>query len=256
MKKNNRIIQSVGRAIEILKCFDNNEQIGVTEISKMLNLHKSTTFGLISTLEAYQFLEKDEDTGKYRLGMELYRLSTKVNSNLRRIANPYLERLVNEFEETVNLVMRDDIYVTYLEKIESPHSMRISTREGLRLPLYCTAVGKAILSTYSDEYINEVLSNTEIKKYTDKTVINEKEIISNINIVRKNGYAEDFEELEEGLTCVAAPIINHTKKAVAAISVSGPTARMTERFRQDIAKSLVKHCIEISKKMGYVKNLD
>ncbi len=256
MKKNAKIIQSVSRAIKILKCFDENEQIGVTEISKMLGLHKSTAFGLISTLEAYQFLEKDEDTGKYRLGMELFRLSTKVNSNLRSIANSYLEKLVKEFEETVNLVVRDDIYVTYLEKIESPHSMRICTRVGLRLPLYCTAVGKAILSTYSDDEIREILSNTEKKKYTDKTITDEKDIMDYIDVVRKNGYAEDFEELEEDLTCIAAPIISHTEKAIAAISVSGPTARMTDEFRQKIAKTLVTYSRDISRKMGYVKKYD
>lgn len=250
-KQKVKTIQSVSRAIEILRCFDNNEELGVTEISKILGLHKSTAFGLISTLESYQLLEKNGDTGKYRLGIELFRLGTKVNSSLRSVAIPYLETLLNKYEETVNLVVRDYNFVTYLEKIESPHSMRICTRVGQRLPLYSTAVGKVILASLSDEEIEEVIEASEIKKYTQNTICNKRELFEYIHRVRKNGYAEDFEELEEGLTCVAAPIINHTGKAIAAISVSGPTSRMNDEFRQRIIETLIEATKEISKKLGY-----
>lgn len=250
-KQKVKIIQSVSRAIGILRCFDNSEELGVTEIGKMLGLHKSTTFGLISTLEAYQLLEKNEDTGKYKLGIELFRLGTKVNSSLRNVATPYLEKLLDMYEETVNLVVRDGNFVTYLEKIESPHSMRICTKVGQRLPLYSTAVGKTILASLSDEEIEEILKTSEMKKYTENTICDNNKLLEYVKTVRKNGYAEDFEELEEGLTCVAAPIINHTGKAISAISISGPTSRMNKEFRQKIVKTLVEVTNEISKKLGY-----
>ncbi|WP_079489344.1 IclR family transcriptional regulator [Maledivibacter halophilus] len=253
MKKQNvKIIQSVSRAIEIIRCFDNNEELGVTDISKILNLHKSTAFGLISTLEAYNLLEKNKYTGKYKLGIELFRLGTKVNSNLRNISTPYLEKLLKRYEETVNLVVRDGNFAMYLEKIESPHSMRICTKVGQRLPLYSTAVGKTILASLSKEETEDILNTSEIKKYTEKTISDKEQLFEHINMIREKGYAEDFEELEEGLTCVAAPIINHTKKAIAAISISGPTSRMNKELRLEIGRTLVKVTKEISEKLGFI----
>lgn len=246
-------IQSVSRAIQIIRCFENYEELGVTEISKMVELHKSTTFGLISTLEVNKLLEKNDYTGKYRLGLELFRLGTKVNSTLRHLAIPYLEQLVKMYQETVNLVVIDDLSVIYLEKVESTRSMRISTMVGGRLPLYCTAVGKAIMANMPMEELNRMLSRMEFTKYTDKTVYDTKSILETLEKAKSNGYAEESEELEIGLSCVAAPIYNHFNNPFAAISLSGPTFRMNESFRKEISVTLKQFTQEISKKLGYSK---
>lgn len=249
--KSTKSIQSVDRAIQILKCFESAEELGITEISKIMQLHKSTTFGLVSTLEANKLLEKNEDTGKYRLGIELFRIGTKVNSNLRRIAVPYLEKLVKMFQETVNLVVIDDLSVVYLEKVESTHSMRISTVVGGKLPLYCTAVGKSILANLDEEELEYKIKKMEFIKFTNKTVCERELLLKSLNHVKKNGYAEELEELEIGLSCVGAPIYNHLGVAFAAISVSGPTSRMNDNFRKEISVSLIEFAQEISKKIGY-----
>jgi len=251
----NTVVQSVSRAIQIIRCFEDNEELGVTEISKIIGLHKSTTFGLISTLEANKLLEKSESTGKYRLGLELFRLGTKVNSTLRHIAIPYLERLVGMYQETVNLVVMDDLCVIYLEKVESTRSMRISTMVGGRLPLYCTAVGKAIMANLTFEELNGKLDRMEFKRYTDKTLYDKKSIIESLEKIRNAGYAEESEELEVGLSCVAAPIYNHFNIPFAAISLSGPTFRMNEGFRREIGLTLIRYTREISTKLGYSKGL-
>mgnify|MGYP001164635687 CR=1 FL=1 len=249
--KNDKGIQSVNRAIQILNCFENNEELGVTEISKLMSLHKSTAFGLISTLEMNKLLEKNEVTGKYRLGIELFRLGTKVNSNLRKITVPYLEKLVNKYQETVNLVVMDNLSVVYLEKVEGGHSMRTSTAAGKRFPLNCTGVGKSILAGISEEELKDKLIRMTFTKFTDKTICDRDEFTKCLDKVRKNGYAEDFEELEIGLVCVAAPIYNHLGSAFAAISVSGPKFRMNQNLRKEISESLVEYTQEISKKLGY-----
>ncbi|MFZ5968351.1 MAG: IclR family transcriptional regulator [Bacillota bacterium] len=251
--QNDKIIQSVSRAVQILKCFENHEELGVTEISKIMGLHKSTTFGLIATLEAYQLLEKNEETGRYRLGLELFRLGTKVNSNLRRVAIPYLERLVSMYGETVNLVAIDDISVIYLEKVESSHSMRICTMVGGRLPLYCTAVGKSILASLPKDEIEAIIERMDFKKFTDNTICDRENLLEYLASAKGNGYAEESEEFEMGLSCVAAPIFNHFGKAFAAISISGPASRMTDEFRERISTSLIEFTQEISQRMGYVK---
>lgn len=249
--KNEKFIQSVTRAIQILQCFDKTEELGVTEIGKMLELHKSTAFGLINTLEVNKLLEKNEDTGKYRLGLELFRLGTKVNSSLRHIAIPYLENLVKMYQETVNLVILDDTSVIYLEKVESTHSMRISTLVGGRLPLYCTAVGKAILSGMTDAELENKLKKMEFKRYTENTLCEKDALLKSIQAARIAGYALEKEELEHGLSCVAAPLYNHLGQPFGAISVSGPASRMTDEFKREIGETLLKSTIEISKKLGW-----
>lgn len=247
----NTVIQSLIRAVDILKCFEDTEELGVTAISNKIGLHKATAFNIISTLERCQYLEKNESSGKYRLGIELFRIGTKVNSNLRKITIPYLEMLVSEFKETVNLVIREKDSVIYLEKIESPHSMRISTMVGSRLPANATAVGKAILFRQPEDELTKIINEISFVKFTVNTIDDKKELLEEIEKVRLLGYSEDIEELEIGLTCVAAPIFNHTGKAFAAISVSGPTSRMNEVFRKKIGEKLVVITQEISRTLGY-----
>ncbi|HYE82359.1 MAG TPA: IclR family transcriptional regulator [Clostridia bacterium] len=248
-----KIIQSVSRAVQVLNCFEKHEELGVTEISKMMELHKSTAFGLIATLEECRLLEKNEDTGKYRLGLELFRLGTKVNSSLRGIVIPYLERLVSLYGETVNLVSADDTYVIYLEKVESSHSMRICTMVGGRLPIYCTAVGKAILANLPEAEADSIIERMDFRKFTDNTICDKEKLLKYLAYAKEKGYAEESEELELGLSCVAAPIFNHFGRAFAAISVSGPASRMTEDFRKKISISLMEFTQDISRKLGYVK---
>jgi len=251
MAKNIKTIQSLERAYNILKCFEKKEELGVTEISNIVGLHKSTTYNLISTLEHLDLLEKTKEDSKYKLGMELFRLGTMVNSNLRSVAIPYLEKLSELFSETVNLVARNGLKVIYLEKMDSTHSMRISTREGQQLPLHCTGVGKAIISTLGEEEINSITKNLQFSKFTQYTVASKEELIEQIDKARKRGYSEDIQELEPGLTCVAAPIRDHTGKSKFAISVSGPNTRMTKEVRRKIGITLVKYTEEISRKLGY-----
>lgn len=251
MAKEGNTIQSVDRAIEILRCFEKNEELGVTEIGKMVNLHKSTAFNLISTLEKAGLLAKDEGSSKYKLGIELFRLGTLVNSNLREMCRSYLEKLVAEYSETVNLVARNDDMVIYLEKIESPHSMRISTSEGSKLPLYTTAVGKSIIATLSEVEISKIIDEIEFCQFTPNTVMDANALMDQIASIRGKGYAEDIQEYEVGLTCVAASIRDHTGVANYAISVSGPHSRMTGEVRKRIGKTLVEYAGQLSRKLGY-----
>lgn len=249
---NNTVIQSLVRAIDIIRCFEDAEELGVTEISRITGLHKSTAFNIISTLERYSYLEKNEPTGKYRLGIELFRMGTKVQADLRKITQPYLEEMVVQFKETVNLVRSDGNYVIYLEKIDSPYSMRISTVVGGRLPVNVTAGGKAILSGLPNNELAAVVSGLPLVQFTANTICDQEKLMANITRVRSIGYAEDIEELEIGLTCVAAPIFDHTNKAFAAISISGPTSRMHADLRETIGRTLVATTTRISHKLGYI----
>lgn len=242
-------IQSVERAIWILKCFEGHGTLSLSEISRMLTLHKSTAFGLVSTLEAYRLLEQDPESGKYHLGIELFRLGTKVNIDLRSIVSPYMDRLVSICGETVNLVIPDGDCVVYLEKKESPHSMRIATALGQREPMYRTATGKAILSKLPMHTARDILNRTKFERMTSNTMLSVGEVLQELEEVRKNGYAVDREELEYGLICLGVALVDSTGKPVGAISVSGPASRMTLPNQMKFAEYLIDCGNQISSKL-------
>ncbi|MHB1395142.1 MAG: IclR family transcriptional regulator [Clostridia bacterium] len=252
LHRSNKLIQSIQRAVNILKSFEKNEELGVTEISNLTKLNKSTAFNIIVTLEYLGILEQNSHTGKYKLGMELFRLGTMVDSSVRTIAKPYMEKLVEMYSESVNLVIREGLHVVYVEKIESPYTLRIGTTVGSKLPLYCPAVGKSILSTLSEEELNNVLDKTTFIKFMNNTVCNKEELLARLDSVRKNGFDIDIEEYEDGLVGAAAPIRNRHRRAKYAISVSGPKHRLNENMLKNIGKTLVEITNEISEKIGYL----
>jgi len=245
---NNRsTVQSIDRAVEILKCFEHSDKLGVTEISKLLKLHKSTVFGLVNTMASHKLLEKAPDSDKYQLGIELFRLGANVRSGIREVGAPHVRQLMEATGETVNLVMPDGGYVVYIDKCESQHSMRICTSIGLRLPMYCTAVGKVILAYMTETDRGPIISDMEIVPCTENTIKSSEELLAQLNTIKKYGYAIDDEELEYGLVCIAVPVLNRTGEPVAALSVSGPKSRMTQSKIGEIYNELIQHSRDIER---------
>ena len=240
-------VQSVDRAIQILRCFEDGKKLGLTEISKIIGLHKSTTYGIVTTLKNNGFLEKIEDTGKYRLGMELFRIVSTIQADLRDICRPHIRRLSEATGETINLVIPDGIYVIYIEKQESDRSVKISTSIGKRLPMYCTGVGKAILAFLTQNEASSILDKTMLIPYTKNTLTSKEDIMQQIAQTREKGYALDLEELEYGLVCIAVPIVDHKHQPVAALSCSGPKQRMGNERLEIISAELLQHANEISR---------
>ncbi|MDR3342162.1 MAG: IclR family transcriptional regulator [Treponema sp.] len=243
------MIQSVERAIAILRCFEDRDELGVTEISEITGLNKSTAFGLINTLRKEKFLQSDEKTGRLKLGLGLFRLSVNVKLDLKNICAPYINELLQTTKETVNLVIRDEDNVVYIEKKESPYSMRISTRIGQQLPLYCTAVGKAILAFLRDDEIQEYIGRVRLKPFTDKTLKSKKELHEQLIRIRNEGYAYDIEELENGVICVAVPLLSWERIPVGGLSISGPSTRMTPEKRGEIRDLLLALATQINLKI-------
>lgn len=232
------MIQAVERAVRILNCFEEQELLGITEIAEKTNLNKSTAFGLVTTLTETGLLEHDSATNRYRLGLALFRLGKRVNADLQRLVMPAMDALVEQLEETVNFVRPSGGDVIYIVKKESPHSMRICTKIGQRLPMYCTAVGKALLSAMPEAEAEAVIGGYTFTPYTERTVCSAETLREEIALIRKNGYAVEREELEYGLVCVAVPVPDKLGRASAAISCSGPKMRMTDEKIEACWKAL------------------
>jgi IclR family KDG regulon transcriptional repressor len=250
MEKAKVNLQTISRSIQVLRCFDNDADLGITDIAKRLGLAKSTVFGIVSTLEYNGFLEQDSRTGRYRLGTELFRLGTKVKADLLSLCKPYMEKLVAAYRETVHLVIPDQCSILYIHKIESPHSMRICSKVGERQPLYCTGVGKAILAYLGESERKAIMDKMNFVQMTPFTIGDMDFLNKELAGIKAKGFAVDREELEVGLICVAAPVFDSFDKPVAAISVAGPASRMTDRVIADIAGTLTAFTRELSGKLG------
>lgn len=249
-----KAIQSVVRAANILEFLAGNGNLaGLTTISKGIGLSKSTTYGLIATLEQLGYVQQNQKTGEYTLGIKLFELGQIVHSSMdvRAIARPYLEELVQEYEETAHLAILSQGEVIYIDKVDGNRSIRIMSQIGGRNPAHCTGVGKVLLAGLADHELEKVLQKNNFKQYTPNTVTEPEVLREHLCLVREQGYALDLGEIETGLTCAAAPVKNHSGKVIAAISLSGPEARISAEVILEIAKKVVEAGKKISRQFGW-----
>jgi len=251
--KSHKIIQSVDRALSILELFTTEKsEWGVSEIARELSLNKSTTFGLISTLEKRRFLEKSDDGQRYRLGFKVVDLSAARLSSFDFIdvAHPILKEIMSQMGETVHLAVYDQGDVFYVDKIEAPNTLKISSFIGKRNPAYCTGVGKCLLA-FQDEAEQERVLAGEMKPYTPHTVTDPASLRILLSQVKKTRVSYDREEFENGLVCIAVPIFNRYREVCAAISVSSPTLRTDTRRLEEFKEILSRAAERISHGIGY-----
>lgn len=224
------IIRSVSRALELLKTFSGAQsELSLAEISRCLNLNRSTTFRLLVTLQAHGYLEQDRESRKYRLGVTCLELGTVFlnQSDIRKEALPILSRLRDECKETVHLARLAGSEVVYLEKLEGLLPIGImGSRVGGRVPAHCTGLGKAMLAYIPEAEMRRLYAESDLPRFTPNTITGLTELLSELACIRQRGYAVDSEEHEPDVKCVAVPIWNYRQNVVGAISVSGPAGRI------------------------------
>ena len=246
------------KTFKIIEEFEENEgkPLSITELSKRLTLPKSTVFHIVHTLHNFRWLERLDNSKKYVLGLRLFELGNLVQSNsrLRQIAISHLEKLRKETNETVYLVVYDQKEIVYLECLESQLRLRARPVYGIRVPLHCTSLGKAIMAFLPDQEVQNIIREKELIGFTDKTIIDTDTLEKELREIRKRGYAIDWGEHEEGVRCIGAPIYNHLGKVFAAVSISGPDFRFTKEKIKDFAPLVIRTAQEISYKVGYVKD--
>lgn len=254
MKGQGVIIQSVDRALQIIDFFTGPQsELGITEISELIGLGKSTVYGLVNTLLKAGYLEQNPENKRYRLGIRLFELGSIVQSRIdvREIARPYLEKLSMDFNMTVHMGIYRDWEMVYIDKVDSPNTRIVYSQVGKRAPMYCTGIGKAVLAGMSPADIQYILKTQPLEALTEHTLTEPDSILDELEKVRKQGYAVDNEEVELGLRCVAVPVYDYHKKPVAAVSISSAAAYLNDDKIIDAAKALQETAKEISKKMGY-----
>lgn len=257
MKNDNYILQTVERALLVLEALSlKAEGCGVTQLANEVNLNKSTVFRILYTLQQNGYVEQIPGSEKYQLSIKLIHLGSNIldRMDLREIAKPYLQLLLDDTKETVHLGILDKNEVVYIEKFESiEHSIRMYSQVGKRVPVHCSAMGKVLLSDFSNDKIKEILKNKILKKYTNSTICDIDKLISEISIIRTRGYAFDNEEHEIGVCCIAAPVYDISNHIVASISLSIPIIYFTEDRIPFLIKKLRKTAKIISRQLGYNK---
>ena len=247
-------VQSVQRAAAILRSFTEAEpELGVSELSRRLGLHKSTVSRMIATLQVEGFIDQNPETGKYRLGIGLVSLAGVAlgRLNARAAAQPHLATLVDISQETVNVTVLDGQECVNIERVGSPQPIQYIGWIGRRSPLHCTASGKLILAHMTPEERTAVLP-TPLKRYTDKTITDNFQLTRQLTQICQQKYAIVHEEYETGFSSLAAPLYNHLGKLLATVSISGPAYRLNEAIFLEFLPTLLETCQTISAELGFL----
>ncbi|WP_054032762.1 IclR family transcriptional regulator [Desulfatitalea tepidiphila] len=248
-------IQSVDRALQILALFSHRcPVLGVTEISRALDLSKGTVHGLIRTLLQQGFLQQDLPGRKYRLGLKIYELGIILAGTLE--INQKSAGLINQLAKSTQRVVRvaiwdGDSMVITSDAHPRPRAV-LPHQFGPRVHAYCSAIGKAVLAHLGEDQVKQYLQRTELIAFTDMTITDPENLLADLEATRRRGYAIDRQEAVQGLVCIGAPVFQRDGQVAGSISLSGAAQRMDEGKIEELAEELVKTTAEVSRYMGYL----
>lgn len=247
-------VQSVTRAFDILKTVAQYPYgIGVTDIARRTQLHKSTVSRLLSTLEHAEAVEK-LPAGTFHISPHLLDIlaPTAYPHNLITIARPHLTDLSTHYDEDIGLAIPDGNCVLYVDQVSSRQAVQVRDYTGSRFPLHTTSTGKLFLAYQSDEFVEDYLSRP-LKPHTKNTLINPDQIRHAITIIRRDGFDWTTDEFAIGLSAISAPIFDQNQRVVAALNIYGPTFRFPPTAQKDAITQLVLNkCHIVSQSLGFI----
>ncbi|MGZ4427937.1 MAG: IclR family transcriptional regulator [Nocardioidaceae bacterium] len=244
-------VQSVDRALTILGILARLGEAGVTEIAAELGVHKSTAFRLVATLESHGMVEQNEDRGKYRLGVGLLRLAGATTARLDVVqeARPITKKLAADTGETVNIAVLSDRSALYVDQVAGQSALQSHNWVGQHIPLHATSNGKVLLSGLDSGELDRRVP--KLASYTSDTITTRAKLRRELATVAEQGYAVAVDELEVGLTAIAAPIRNAHADVIASLSVSGPTFRFGETRVKELVPVVIDAADEVSHRLGW-----
>jgi DNA-binding IclR family transcriptional regulator len=248
------LVLSVIKAFGLLEAIAAAED-GLTlgEISKQNKLHASTAHRLLQTMIEIGYVRQDLRTRRYHLGARTYTLATptRFRTDIEALAQPLLRRLAEQVEESARLYVLDGAEIVTLGQAEPPKASRLFSSIGGHMPAHCTAGGKALLAHLSPAALAEQLRQRPLVPCTPNTITHVDDLQVELDRIRRRGYAVDDEEQEIGVRCVAAVVRNHTGAAVAAVSISGPSGRVSVHHLTELALHVQETARLLSHEMGY-----
>src|SRR5256714_10893384 len=246
-------ITSLQRGLRLLELFASAERsLTASQIAKLSGLPVSTVHRFLVNLESAGFLNCS-GTGSYHLGVACFSIGQAALGQLdiRRLSLPYLQQLNQNTRETVHLTVRHGLAAVYVEKLDSSEPLRIYSRIGAAVPLYCSAVGKVLLAYMPPQELANIIPQLELKRMSANTIGSIQELQTHLQKVRRNGYACDLEENEPHIRCIAAPVWDHTGGVNASLSITGPAVRMPVARLRQLAPLIQDAGLKISRELGY-----
>lgn len=245
-------LSSVLKALDIIdELAVARRPLGVKELALRIGYPVPTTHRLLRTLELRNYVENIG--GSYRLTLKMFDIGSGIVSSIDIVgeARPLCQRLCDDLQETVNLAVRSGASAVYVLKLDCDRSLRLFTQLGLHVPLHCTSLGKTLLAFEDEPERSVVLKGLSLDPKTKRTITDRPTLESELALVRRQGYAVDDEEFEEGLVCISAPIFNVQGHITAAVSISGPPARMGMELRERLGATVRSTADQISDLVGY-----
>jgi DNA-binding IclR family transcriptional regulator len=248
-------VQSVDRAVTILEVLARDGEAGVTEVARELGVHKSTASRLLAALDRRELVTQDAARGRYRLGVGLVRLAGAAGRGLDLVqeSRPVCRALAQEVGETVNLAILSGRDALYLDQVAGPAALSPHNWAGQRIPLHATSDGKVLLAHLPEAAVADALA-PPLARFTERTVTAATDLTQLLAEVRRRGYAIAVDELEAGLTAVAAPVRNAEGAVVASISASGPSFRIPADRIPVLAASVRRAAAEVSRRLGWTEH--
>jgi IclR family KDG regulon transcriptional repressor len=250
---NNDLVSAVGRTMAVLEALaEHPEESGVSEIATKLDMSKATVYRFLQSLKARGYVVQDAED-RYRLSVRLFELGAQALPHLDivREAEPGMRRINELTGETVHLGILDEGSIVYVHKIDSKYNLRMYSRIGRRAPLYCTGIGKVLMAWLEEEELLAHLAQESFERRTANTLTSVEAYLQELEIVRQQGYAEDHEEFEDNMRCLAAPIRDRFGHVIGGMSVSFPCFRFREELKQDYVKQLMQATQQISAQLGW-----
>jgi IclR family acetate operon transcriptional repressor len=253
MASSGQVLSSVRNAARLLKQFSaRDRELGVSELARRLDLGKSTVHRLLVTLTSEHLLDQDPITGKYRLGLAMHDLGAAVATHLdlhEAVISP-LEQLRNATSETCQVAVLDGREVVYIERIDSPQTLRLFLEVGRRNDAHSTSTGKCLLAFLPDHELDALLDEWELTRKTPHTITDMGKLRAALREIRRQGYAWNLHESEVGVLSAAAPIRNLAGRVVAAMSVAGPETRMEPAMPQ-MTRAVIEAATMASRRLGW-----
>lgn len=249
------MLESANRVLQLLEIFRPGEpDVSLTQIAERMSLPKSSVHRLLETLMAHRFVERNQTTRRYRLGIRVFEIGSIVihDRGLHSAAHPLIEELALTTGETCHLAVLSGTEAVYVYKIHGGASISMSSRVGGRAPCYCTSIGKVLIAWSGDDSFRRVV-NSGFSPHTANTILTEGQFAAELEKVRRKGFALDLEEFERGLRCISAPVRDHTGSVLAALGLAGPASRLTNERLRELQGPVIATAEAVSRNLGYVR---
>jgi IclR family acetate operon transcriptional repressor len=233
-------VQALDRALHILEVLADGEGMSLTELAEAAGQSPATTYRVLSTFEAHGMVEVQPATQLWFVGQEAFRIGSAFlgRTNLVEQARGVMRELMAATGETANLAIADGGQVVFISQVETHEPIRAFFRPGTRGPIHASGIGKALLAYHAPEAVERIVREQGLPAFTPHTITGRERLLREMAEVRARGWAMDDEERTEGMRCIAAPIFNEFREAVAGISISGPTQRMAQRPSEELGRQV------------------